>query len=441
VIVVWERQTPGPRYDFYALRLTSTGAVASGWPAAGEGVVTGSEDFFFWQIQPDSAGGCFVPFYVIPGQGGPGDADARLQHVLSDGTLPPGFGPEGIAVSATPNSEEEISTVADGHGGLFYVWTDFTNLVIYAKHLQFDGTLVTGWPGGGLRLTPLDSYAVAPVAAIDTLGGCFVGRDEEPIAGGIVGSFVTHLSASGDSVPGWPLRGVLMGTRTTDGGIKIASDGSGGLYAAWTDSRNAPANDPGNNYYSDIYAQHLLADGSRAPGWPVNGLPVCTAPYEQIIGGSQTGDCAMSDGQGGVIFVWLDRRDEGPPDYFSQVIYAMRLKPDGTPWPGWNTNGNPVAVRPDYPAASGFAPDGHGGIYVTYDTSYQSYLQHLMGDGTVDPTYGPNGNCVVPGTNYPEFEQQESSIASDGGEGVYVAWRNYASAQWTIGRTTLVRTW
>jgi hypothetical protein len=76
----------------------------------------------------------------------------------------------------------------------------------------------------------------------------------------------------------------------------MTSDGSGGALLVWSDYRNAYTTD------ADIYLQRVLPSGQIAPGWPVNGLPVCTAI------GIQYAQRMATDGAGGVVIAWSDKR-------------------------------------------------------------------------------------------------------------------------------------
>jgi hypothetical protein len=66
------------------------------------------------------------------------------------------------------------------------------------------------------------------------------------------------------------------------------------------------------------------------------------------------------------------------------------------------------------------ATDGVGGAYfgIQNDTQERCYVQHLRGDGSVDPLYGPQGRAVVDVAGI----QKDIAIAADGTGGVYAAW-------------------
>jgi hypothetical protein len=97
--------------------------------------------------------------------------------------------------------------------------------------------------------------------------------------------------------------------------MALVSDGAGGAIGAWYDYRSGS--------HTDMYAQRVSASGSVQ--WKANGLPVCTATNDQLY------PTIASDGQGGAIIAWYDRRS-GVYD-----IYAQRMTRQGywgypSPW-------------------------------------------------------------------------------------------------------------
>ena len=84
----------------------------------------------------------------------------------------------------------------------------------------------------------------------------------------------------------------------------FTSDGAGGAIIGWIDYRN---------YFtsaSDLYAQRVTHDGTIAPGWPVDGAPICTAPRDQLL------PSIVPDGSGGALLVWKDARSDTSGDIY-----------------------------------------------------------------------------------------------------------------------------
>lgn len=115
----------------------------------------------------------------------------------------------------------------------------------------------------------------------------------------------------------WTLNGVVVcDAANRQAYARIASDGSGGAIIVWTDNRSGEY---------DIYAQRLNRNG--VPLWSNNGILVCSAQ------GDQFGPALVSDGDGGAIIAWKDYRD-GHDDYYTQRIGsngAGQWDPDDVP--------------------------------------------------------------------------------------------------------------
>src|SRR5262249_43195700 len=103
----------------------------------------------------------------------------------------------------------------------------------------------------------------------------------------------------------------------------LVADGAGGAVAAWLDYRNGPS--------SDIEAQRVLPDGTQPPGWPVNGLALCTAS------GDQYSPAPTPAGTGGVMVAWVDFRPGVYSDVYAQRAYAAggvaAVAPESRPSP------------------------------------------------------------------------------------------------------------
>src|SRR4029077_12723927 len=128
---------------------------------------------------------------------------------------------------------------------------------------------------------------------------------------------VQRMSASGNAL--WTPGGIQL---ATSAGLQyypeIISDNAGGAFIVWQDNRS------GLDY--DIYVQRISPDG--IPLWLLNGEVVCNAP------GHQYNPQLISDGQGGVLVTWQDKRS-GDFD-----VYAQRIGATGLPM--WSLNGEYV---------------------------------------------------------------------------------------------------
>ncbi len=186
-------------------------------------------------------------------------------------------------------------------------------------------------------------------------------------------------------------------------GHYVCTDGAGGFFVGW------------NGYVIPtlvhVGVQHVLADGTLAPGWPANGLAVTS------VASKQTRIQIAPDGTGGVLVAWADDRN-GNTD-----VYAQRITGNGTLL--W-ADGVPVgaSAKPEYP--TGVASDGAGGMLVVWSLAYGAgdddvVASHVLAAGVVDPAVNLAGFTVA-GTL---AEELNPVIAPDNAGGCWIAWQDH----------------
>lgn len=107
---------------------------------------------------------------------------------------------------------------------------------------------------------------------------------------------------------------------------QVANDGSGGAIIVWPDYRSGSS--------SDIYVQRV--DASGVVQWTMDGVVICTASNNQ---GSQQ---IVTDGLGGAIIIWADKRTGSDYD-----IYAQRVNSSGVVQ--WAADGVSICTAPNDP--------------------------------------------------------------------------------------------
>ena len=279
---------------------------------------------------------------------------------------------------------------------------DRSAVVFAAILLLGAGGLQADWVCNGVPVCSEAGHQVDAQIISDGAGGAImVWRDGRGVDPDIYAQRI-----DGDGNVCWDSGGVAVCTAPSGQyGPKLVSDGAGGAIIVWGDYRNT---------ILDLYAQRL--DSGGLPLWTPQGVPVCTKV------GDQRNQAICSDGFGGDIIAWEDRRLH--PDTID--IYAQRLDPDGEAL--WAIDGEIVCHaceqrNPD------IAVDGSGGAIVTWvgqGTGITDiYAQRINAGGTTP--WGPDG--VVCSGDGPEGYP---SVVSDGVGGAIVTWWDYRDESTSI---------
>ena len=85
---------------------------------------------------------------------------------------------------------------------------------------------------------------------------------------------------------------------------QMISDGAGGTFVVWQDFRT--------DTLADVYAQRFDMSGNRL--WGNNGVAVCT------VADAQESPVLCSNGSGGIIVAWQDRRSTTNYDIYAQAL-------------------------------------------------------------------------------------------------------------------------
>ncbi|MEO5616794.1 MAG: hypothetical protein ABIS67_03405, partial [Candidatus Eisenbacteria bacterium] len=208
--------------------------------------------------------------------------------------------PNGVAVSGASGDINLV--IPDGAGGAYIAWRNgFNEDDVWLQRLTAQGYPAPGWPIGGLAIAVRPGSQQLSDIEPDGVGGVLVNwRHAVLDAPTLDDLFVQRILADGTIAPGWPAAGFRILAPDHQDFSNIAPDGLGGAYVVWKDDRAYPT----RRY--DVYAQHLLGDGTVAPGWPDSGLAIAALPSD--IGRVRV----LQDGSGGAIFLWADTRNPGP---------------------------------------------------------------------------------------------------------------------------------
>jgi len=319
-----------------------------------------------------------------------------------------GWTPDGIPVAPVLNPlPGEPRITSDGLGGAVVTWQDSRsgNSDIYAQRIDADGNIHDGWTVDGVLICSDAANQYAPRIISDGSGGAIITWHDYRNGNGDI--YAQRINADGSIHDGWQADGEPVCTDLSSQGYpRLTSDGSGGSIITWEDFRN------GNR---DIYAQRIDGNGSIHTGWAVNGEQIC------VYAESQEELQIISDGLGGAIIAWLDRRSE------IGDIYAQRIDGNGSIHTGWSVNGAPICTDASaqmYPQMTSDASGGAVIIWTDYrNGNYDFYAQRIDADGSIHSGWTADGEPVCTHAD----DQVISTIASDGSGGAIIAWNDYRS--------------
>lgn len=158
----------------------------------------------------------------------------------------------------------------------------------------------------------------------------------------------------------------------------------------------------------DTYAQRVNASGELL--WDPNGMPVCTHVADQ-----SSAVVAVPDGAGGVIVGWIDYRANAGD------IYAQRLNASGAPQ--WTLDGVVVSTATGEPGYLRAAADGSGGAVFAWSdprgaTGFDIYAQRVNSSGTSLWAANGVGLCLA------TLDQTFPALDYDPVNGATIVWQD-----------------
>ncbi|HET9327782.1 MAG TPA: FlgD immunoglobulin-like domain containing protein [Candidatus Eisenbacteria bacterium] len=250
-------------------RLDSDGSPAPGWPASGVVLGVQANPYSPTTVVSDFSDGVFV--MSMTGTVGTTPLQIRLHHVLANGSI--GTPSEGLIVGqsfAFPTP----AMVSDNAGGVLLVWDEYRGILeppfsvtdYRAQHFLEDGSLAPGWNPDGILVqstgTPLTTWR-APSIGSDGIGGAVVAFREAKPGESNYQVYARHILSSGEFDPDWPAGGApATSTQLGVGDFHMVPDFAGGALVVFMSFELGSP---------QMRIQHWGLNGSIAPGWPADG--------------------------------------------------------------------------------------------------------------------------------------------------------------------------
>ncbi|MCD4692493.1 MAG: T9SS type A sorting domain-containing protein [Calditrichales bacterium] len=345
-------------------------------------------------IASDGTGGAILSWQK--NNGGSGEWDIFSQRLDSDGNMAWGTGD--VSISEAANAQEYPKAVSDGIGGVIIVWHDGQNTgtnQIYSQRIDASGNLL--WPIGGALVTSANTVNGSVDLIQDGSGGIIAAWADS--RGGDEDIYCQRLDASGNRM--WGENDVqLCDTSYSQGSPVVVPDDESGVYIIWNDNRAGYGT-------SDLFAQRV--DSSGMIQWVENGIGIIN--YSGVQGYHQ----AISDGNGGAIIVWEDNRVVNDADIFVQSINKMgELK--------WVSTGISVCGVDNNQLLPEITSDGAGCAIIAwldyryYNVTGDIYGQKIDSSGEIQ---WPSGGVPI---TTAENGQSELVLVSDNSEGAILSW-------------------
>lgn len=367
VIVAWSDWRTGIERDLFAQRIDSAGVIQ--WTINGVGVANKPEREHNEKIVSDDAGGAII---VWEQQGGNGNWDLWAQRINHSGA--PLWPVGGVPLCTVDANRLNPKVQKDGKGGAIITWQDYRNLTdynVYAQRISASGSLL--WGTGALAICSAQGAQIDPKIDPDsaTGGAYIVWVDKRNLADYDI--YAQKVDENGNIL--WGNDGVVVTNAAGNQSVQdILSNGNvtNGLIVTWKDVRSG-------NY--DIYAQKLSPSGVRQ--WTNNDMPVCTSINDQL------NPNILHDKAGGAIIVWQDASG------IDTDIKSQRINGNGVIQ--WTLNGVVVSNAVGNQSSPKNVSDGKGGaIYAWQDRrddanmSNDIYAHHLYSDGSINMTVNEN---------------------------------------------------
>lgn len=357
-IITWKDKRGGS-WEVYAQRVDSSGIPQ--WTP--DGVPISTTRSSYPKIISGSVGGAIITWTDYRS----GDGDIYAQSIDSSGAVQWTSG--GVVISSTTDSQTDPQIAADGLNGAIIAWSDYRDyetdgVNIYAQRV--DSTGAVQWLSDGVAVSSGLSSRFYIRVIPDSLRGVFVTWQDWKSSGWeeSIDIYAQHLSGIGEIL--WGADGVKVSKEGYSGSIYHAvPDGRGGVFIAWEEYRAL------TNW--KLYVQRL--DESGRPGWAEGGVPV------SISGVIENYPKITIDGLGGAIITW--NAPKGGYGYSSYNVYAQRIDASGLTQ--WDPEGVAVSIAGEGQIEPKITSDGWGGAIIAWmdrrSGNWDIYAQGISGSG------------------------------------------------------------
>ena len=252
----------------------------------------------------------------------------------------PVWDPNGTPIVELTGDQVFPVITTDGFGGAIIAWRDSrsSNPDIYAQRVDGVGNIL--WQGDGEVVCDAINTQTDIVILADGYEGAFIAWEDGRWGSSHV--FLQQVDTAGD--PLLAANGIAVAPGAfPQGSIDMITDTAGGVIVTWEDFRNTSDN--------NIYATRINSIGARM--WVANGRLICGEPSDQ------RNPAIVPDGDGGAYIMWEDDRG------VDKDLYAQRVNAAGEVL--WTGDGEPVCTEVENSVDATITSDGEGGVIAAWD--------------------------------------------------------------------------
>jgi hypothetical protein len=296
-VVIWKDFTRSKSGNLFAQRVYNNGNLL--WPNQGVQVTPDYPDVNDYSICSDDLGNVYLSYVAKDNEFGSG-YKIIFQKIKVNGELQSNI--NGITVFDSPGRKSSTSIIADNEGGAYLFWLEnqSNHTLLFTSHIDSSGKDV--WGKKPIAISSINqtvlSYSVQKTDFSSIYVAWQIQKSEKEI-------YHQLISFSGRPLwgPGGKIASPKKGNKTNPQVLTADST----IILSWTlDVKND----------KDIYIQKFNQKGT--PKWKEE-IPAIKIPKDQF------GQKLLSDGKGGAIVFWIDRRQES----IRANIYAQRISNNG----------------------------------------------------------------------------------------------------------------
>jgi hypothetical protein len=357
-------------------------------------------------VPPYPTFGVLVAYLDDPGDGGV----LRLARAEEQS---PHWPPGGVVVSSVAPAPGSFAVAGNVDGGGWVLWLDSRGGTrrIREQRFDIDGTPQLG--ADGVELLPPNGHEHAALRiARGSLGELFAMWLDTPSGGSGPELRAVRIDPNGSVHADWAPNGRLVASGSPIAPARLVYDRVGVLLdGEWTGGCIALWNEPDGS----LRALRLLGDGTTAPGWAAQGVPLGASGVGQTLAGAHASEA-------GLFAAWTDARNLSAADPDNLDVYAQRLLMDGSAAPGWDPAGQPVRLAPGTQVASSLVFSWDAVLIGWHDDTPgipHGWVQRLAAAGAAE--------WAPPGIAFPDPAHLNGApqLAGDNQGGVFAAWEDY----------------